>query len=38
VLMLAPPTPVRSAKSCPRSRSLMCEFGSCKLVCEASKK
>ncbi len=38
-LMLSAPTvPVRSAKSCPRSRALVCEWGSCTLVCDASKK
>ncbi len=36
--MFAPPTPVRNAKSCPHSRALMCEWGSCKLVCEVSKR
>lgn len=31
-------TLVRSAKSCPRSRALFCDYGSCKLVCDTSKK
>jgi hypothetical protein len=37
-LMFAPPTPVTNARTGPRSRALMCDYGSCKLVCNASKR
>ena len=29
---------VRSARDCPRSRVLVCDFGSCKLACDSNKK
>ncbi len=29
---------VRSAKDCPRSRMLFCDYGTCKLVCDTDKK
>jgi hypothetical protein len=40
VLVFAP-TPlkqVRGARDCPRSRILVCDFGSCKLACDPNKK
>jgi hypothetical protein len=38
LMSITPLTPIRSAKDCRQSQVLVCDFNSCKLVCDPTKK